>query len=238
MKKLILLCLGLLTAPLLDAAAATAPRGRLLELHSCRVYAGGCLVSSEATLGGRYLLRVWDFTAGSYAGVDFAGLKVALLQTASENLAENSAQPTDAVIYLPEAASANQRASLLAWLKSNQPDLNRQTLHTRAAPMQFTREGMTARFTAGEAIAVEIASLESCQMGGCGEQLWYRPRTASAFFTVGVNTRSQIHEPLLKLRWEDGGKPTIFLARFGEPTLAKNLYVSTADFCGTGGALF
>jgi hypothetical protein len=238
MKKLILVCLGLLTLALPDAFASNAPRGRFLELHSCRVYAGGCLVSSESTLDGRYMLRVWDFAEGAFGGSDFQGLQVALLQTGSENLAEKSTQPTDTVIYHPESASAKQRASLLAWLKSTLPALNQQTTHTRVAPLRFTRDGLTSCFTAGNLITVKVATLESCPMGGCGEQLWYRPRTPSTFFTVGVNARSQVQEPLLKLHWEDGGKATVFLARFGEPTLVKNLYVSTADFCGTSGTLF
>ncbi|HVV71875.1 MAG TPA: hypothetical protein VHI52_10310, partial [Verrucomicrobiae bacterium] len=45
--------------------AATVPRGTLIELHSCELYAGGCIVSSESTLGGRYMLRAWNFSGGT-----------------------------------------------------------------------------------------------------------------------------------------------------------------------------
>jgi hypothetical protein len=238
MKKLTILIVGLSWLALHDGAAAISPQGRLLELHSCQVYAGGCVVSSEATLGGRYMLRVWDFTQGDYAGANFAGLQLAVLQTSPENLAERSAEPADTVVYLPESASACQRASLVAWLKANEPEIKSAELRTRLVPMHFTREGLSTAFTAGDYVSLTVAPLESCRLGGCGEKLWYNPRTLASVFTVGVNTHSQVREPWLRLKWDDGGKPTVFLARFGVPTPAQNLYVSTADFCATSGTLF
>ena len=55
--------------------AVDSPRGSLLELHSCELFAGGCIVSSEATLDGRYMLRAWNFSGGSFAGIELGGLK-------------------------------------------------------------------------------------------------------------------------------------------------------------------
>ena len=52
--------------------AAEMPQGELLELHSCQLYIGGCIASSEAMQDGQYLLRVWSFSAGSYEGSPFA----------------------------------------------------------------------------------------------------------------------------------------------------------------------
>jgi hypothetical protein len=72
---------------LCPAFADDQPRGSLMEVHSCELYAGGCVVSSEATLGGRYMLRAWNFSGGSFAGSDLAGLQVALLESSSDNLA-------------------------------------------------------------------------------------------------------------------------------------------------------
>ncbi len=40
------------------------PHGDLLELHSCQLYIGGCIASSESPQDGKYLLRVWNFTGG------------------------------------------------------------------------------------------------------------------------------------------------------------------------------
>ncbi len=213
------------------AQAVEAPHGSLLEVHSCEVYAGGCVVSSEATLGGRYLLRAWNFDGGSFVGADFAGFQVAVLQTANENLAVPGSGPGRAVVYLPESADAAQRAALLAWVKESQPGLAKAGLETRMVPLQFEQNGVGVSFSAGKFVSVKTASLETCESGACGEALWYTPRTPTSVFTVVVDRSSAINEPLLSLKWDDAAKRNTFLARFGDrPNHA--LYVSAADLCG------
>lgn len=230
MKTVVALLVGL-AAMVACAWAADAPRGSLLELHSCEVYAGGCVVSSEATLGGRCLLRAWKFAGGSFANTDFAGLEVALLQVASENLAAPHAGPGQAVVYLPESASAAQRDALAAWLRESQPGLKNVRLQTRVAPLRFEQDGAGTSFSAGKFAQVRTASLETCESGACGEALWYTPRAPTTAFTVVADRSSRIEEPLLGLKWGDAGKRNAFLARFGDGP-NKALYVSAADLCG------
>jgi len=233
MKKLTVVsmavCSGLFLSP---AWAADAPRGNLLELHSCELFAGGCVVSSQATLDGRYMLRAWDFTDGTFAGADLAGLKLAVLQSSSQNLAADEAAADQTIVYLPQAASKDQRKALLAWLQSSQPGFKAARLQTRIAPLSFTKEAANYTFSAGTYISVSTASLESCQKGGCGESLWYTPRSETSMFTVALDRTSDINEPLLKLRWHDAGQRSVFLAKFGETVPGKNNFVTTADLCG------
>ena len=238
MKRIIFFLTGFLGLALPHAFAGAAPRGSLLELHSCEVYAGGCVVSSEATQGGRYMLRVWDFSAGDFNGADFKGLQVAVLQASPDNLAAPDSQSGDAVVYLPLTASAGQRDALLAWLKSSQTDFRPAKLQTRVVATQFTRSDKGYAFSAGDRISVKTASLESCPMGSCGEALWYQPRSTTTLFTVAVNSASHVTEPLLKLKWDDSGRRTVFLAKFGQSAPVKNLYVSLDELCGSAKALF
>jgi hypothetical protein len=238
MKRAISLVTGLIGLALPHAFAGDLPRGSLLELHSCEVYAGGCVVSSEATQGGRYMLRVWDFSAGEFNGADLKRLQLAVLQASPDNLAAPDSQSGDAVVYLPQTATAGQREALLAWLKSSQTDFHPARLQTRIVSTQFTRSDKGYAFSAGDQISVKTASLESCPMGGCGEALWYQPRSVTTLFTVAVNSASHVTEPMLKLKWDDSGRRTVFLARFGQSTPAKNLYVSLDELCGSAKALF
>jgi hypothetical protein len=236
MTKVTFLLAGL-TCYLGNSALATEPpRGSLLELHSCELYAGGCVVSSEETLDGRYMLQAWNFTAGSFAGTDLAGLNVALLQASSDNLASSKAKPGQAVAYLPQGATQAQREALLAWVKSQQPGLTR--IQTRTVPLKLGTRGDSYFVAAGTYLSVATAPLESCDNGSCGESLWYSPRSANTVFSVAVNHSSTANEPLLKLEWKDGGKRSVFLAKFGEPGAGRNVYVTTADLCGTKGNLF
>src|SRR5713226_2067810 len=82
--------------------------GDLLELHSCQLYIGGCIASSESPQDGRYLLRVWNFTGGSHHGTSLRGLQVALLEVADENLAIDGTKPNAAMAYLPQSAASAQ----------------------------------------------------------------------------------------------------------------------------------
>src|ERR1051325_7450957 len=83
-----------------QALPPDAPRGNLIELHSCELYAGGCTVSSEAVQGGHYLLQVWDVRGGAWQGVDLTGLKAAVFSTSGDNLAEANTRADRALVYL------------------------------------------------------------------------------------------------------------------------------------------
>jgi hypothetical protein len=238
MRKSVLIVTGFAALSLTTLFAADQPRGQLLELHSCELYAGGCTVSSEEPLDGRYMLRAWNFSGGSFAGVDLAGLRLAVLQSSAANLAEPKTDPGQAVVYFPDSATSSQREALLAWLKAAQPELSRVKLQTRAVALEFASDTQGCTFSAGDAVSVKTASLESCDRGNCGEALWYTPRTATTVFTVAVDRASRVSEPSLKVKWTDAGKRSIFLAKFGDAREAKNVYVTSADLCGPTGKLF
>jgi hypothetical protein len=217
---------------------AAAPRGTVMELHSCELYAGGCTVSSESTTGGRYMVRAWNFTGGSYAGVDLAGLRLALLQSSSENLAASKADPGQSVVYLPRTCTQAQREALLSWLHAEQPGLDTKSIRTRNVTLAFMNEKDGCRFSAGDFVSVRTASLESCDTGACGESLWYTPQSPTALFTVAVDQASRVEEPLLGIKWVDSGKRSVFLGRFDGDAPAREAYVTAADLCGPTGVLF
>jgi hypothetical protein len=184
------------------------------------------------------MLRAWQFTGGSYAGTSLNGLCVAALQSApSENLAAPDSRSGDAVVYLPQSATKAQRDTLLAWLKSSQPDFKPTQLQIQTVPLSFTKQGGSCALTAGKGISVSTAPLETCETGACGEALWYSPRSLTSVFAVEVARSSHVTEPLLKLQWTDAGKRSVFLGRFGDST-AQNQYVTTSELCAPNGRLF
>jgi hypothetical protein len=237
MKRLTLLLTGVIGLTL-NSFAAESPRGTLLELHSCEVYAGPCMVNSEAVQEGRYMVRVWDFTGGSHQGTDLAGLRVAVLQCSPDNLAAADSQSGDAVVYLPDTTTPAARDALLAWVKTSQKDFQPTRIQTRVAPLHLTKSVQGYEFSAGDFVSMKTTALDSCPMGGCGEMLWYQPRSATSVFTVAVTQSTQVNEPLLKLKWNSGNNRSLFLARFGGEETAKNMYVSLAELCGPTKAVF
>jgi hypothetical protein len=237
MKFAYLICICCLLGR--PAIAQNQPRGSFLELHSCELYAGGCIVSSEATQGGRYMLRAWIFTGGTVQGTDLTGVSVAALQASSDNLAESKSSPGQVIVYLPANARPDQRAALLSWFKSSQADFaGIRDFQTRVVPLQFGRSATGYSLQAGDFVSLQTAPLESCASGACGEALWYTPRSQSSVFTVAVDRSSSVHEPFLKLTWKDAGRPSLFLGKFGEDGPAQNLFVSSGELCGGNRSLF
>ncbi|HUJ08961.1 MAG TPA: DUF1326 domain-containing protein [Verrucomicrobiae bacterium] len=211
--------------------AEQAPHGELLELHSCQLYIGGCIASSEATQEGHCLLRVWSFTDGSCNGVSLDGLQVGLLEIGKQNLAYQNTRPSAAVVYLPQSATPAQNAALLDWLRKANRELRDIRLQTRAVPMQITHAGKTTIFDAGHAIHFQAHPFTPCGLISCGESLWYTPRSQMNSYTVGVTSESVVREPLLALTWIDHGKNNVFEGRFGEGTTSQAAFVAPALVC-------
>src|SRR5436190_11300275 len=138
MKKTSFFVFGI-AALAFSSVLAEQPRGTLLELHSCELYAGGCVVSSEATLDGRYMLRAWNFTGGQFAKENLSGLQLAVVQCSGENLAAEQTTAERAMVYLPKNATDSQRAALLSWLKANASDVTGANLQTRIVPLKFSK---------------------------------------------------------------------------------------------------
>ncbi len=182
------------------------------------------------------MLRAWEFEAGRFAGAELKGLRVAVLQTSADNLAAEGTKAAHSVVYLPEGASRQQREALSAWVNSTLPELG--SIQSRVVPLRFDASEKGCSFSADGFVSVRVASLDDCPTGGCGESLWYEPRSTATVFTVALDRSSRVNEPLLGLRWEDAGKRNLFLAKFGDPVAARNVYVSLADLCGPSGRLF
>jgi hypothetical protein len=173
------------------------------------------VVNSEVNQAGNYALRVWQFDQGSLNGVSLRGLTVALLEKSDENLADRG-NASDAVAYLPPGLSSAQRAALLSWARQGTA-AKLDDAHVKIAPLQVDFADQQVRFSAGTEMTFAGGVPEACPVGSCGEMLWYQPRVASSSFVVDQLGQSNIVEPLLALRWEDHGRRTLFVGRFGDP---------------------
>ena len=185
-------------------------------MHDCELIAGGCIASSESTLGGRSLLRVWNFEKGVHAGQDFTGLKVALLQVAKANLSFPTTLPTGSVIYLPPEASQEQRLALVDWLKTMHPKISAGTVQEKMAPIEISGSGETVSLKIGQSIALETQSLVASGPEHCAGMLWHSPRSPMNSFNVLLNRKSTVREKGLKLAWNNHLAKSVFIGSFGK----------------------
>jgi Protein of unknown function (DUF1326) len=195
--------------------ASAVPSGEVIELHACELYTGGCTASAQSTLGGRSLLRIWSFDNGVVDGIDIHGLRIAALEVADKNLALAGTRAGAAVIYVPAQASETQRRVLVSWLKKQNPELASADVTEKITDVALSRKGSVVSARVGDHITLRTRAIEHCDAGGCGEALWYTPRSNTGEFTVLVNDQLSLREPAVSLVWKESGVRSVFLARFG-----------------------
>src|SRR5262244_235689 len=118
MKRLSLtLALVSLTASSLWAGGSGVT-GRYAEARTAEVFAGGCVMNSEAGTAGRQAVLAWKVDRGAFNGVPLDGLSVVAAVNADTNLGirEIGGQQaaTKAAVYVDKRATVPQQAALIA----------------------------------------------------------------------------------------------------------------------------
>ena len=210
MKTYVLFC-SLFVA--LQACFGAEPSGEFLELHSCDLYTGGCTASSECTLLGRQLFRVWSIQHGTWNNENLADLKVALLEVGSVNLAEKGAVGEKAEIIVPEGLEPARKEALVSWVTS-QGTIPVSTRVVKAA-ISYHRTGCVADVAVGDSISLSTTAIGKCSSGACGQALWYEPGAKHCSVEVVASRVSKIRDSSLDFLWTDHDRPDVFLASFG-----------------------
>ena len=211
MKTSILFCSFFVT---LQACFGVEPFGEFVELHSCDLYTGGCTASSESTLLGRQLFRVWSIRQGTWENQDLAGLKVALLELGSVNLGEKGAFVENAEIFVPKGLPTAQKEALLSWVTSQ--GIASASTRVVEAEIIYQRSGRaTANVAVGDSISLSTMAIGKCSSGACGQALWYEPQVNHSSFEVVASRVSIIRDSSLNFLWTDHDRPNVFLASFG-----------------------
>jgi hypothetical protein len=191
---------------------AVEPSGEFVELHSCDLYTGGCTASSESTLLGRQLFRVWSINQGTWDDQDLTGLKIALLEVGSENLAEKGAAAEKAKIFVPKGLVPAQKRALLSWVATQ--GIAPSSTSVVEADITYQRSGAEAEVAVGN-ISLSTMPIGKCSSGACGQALWYEPQINHSSFEVVASRVSKIYDSDLNFLWTDHDRPNVFLSHFG-----------------------
>jgi hypothetical protein len=192
---------------------AVEPSGEFVELHSCDLYTGGCTASSESTLLGRQLFRVWSINQGTWGDQDLTGLKIALLEVGSENLAEKGATAEKAEIFVPKGLVPAQKRALLSWVATQ--GIAASSTPVVEADITYQRSGAEAEVAVGDIVSLSTMAIGKCSSGACGQALWYEPQINHSSFEVVASRVSKIHDSNLNFVWTDHDRPNAFLSHFG-----------------------
>ena len=221
------LAMLLLAAPLAAADGPTstrrldtgAPRvtGTYVEARTAEVFAGGCIMNSEAETMGKQAVLAWRVDQGRVDGVAIDGLSVVAALSGTHNLGMREMggeAPTEvkALMYVDARATAAQRDALVRMARTAIGDLAIRVVDVQAVPIAFERTHHTAAVSAGDAQLQVEAHIHHDP--SCGAMQWFHPLSRGADAEVGL-TRNQVFSgQALGTRWSQVDKRSAFVGTF------------------------
>lgn len=218
------LTIALAAAPALAADSAKAPvavaptvSGTYVEARTAEVFAGGCIMNSEAETMGRQAVLAWRVDRGQVSGVSIDGLAIVAALSGTHNLGMREMggeAPTlvKALLYVDERASAAQRDALVSMATTAIGDLAVRVVDVQAVPIAFERTHHAASVLAGDAQLQVEAHIHHDP--SCGAMQWFHPLSRGAEAEVGLTRNQAFTGQALGTRWSQIDKRSAFVGTF------------------------
>ena len=216
MKKLIataaFVALGLATV----SARGVTVRGTYVEARTAEVFAGACVVNSEAGMGGREALLAWKVDRGRFNGVALDGLAVVAAVAADENLGVHEIGGATAhgraVLYVDARASAAQRKALAAMAKTLARDTVGAVIAETPAAIEFA-SGPHAITVSAQNVKLAVQK-HLDHDPTCGNKQWFHPLAQVEAAEMGATDENAFSGPALGRKWSDPNKRSGFFGTF------------------------
>jgi hypothetical protein len=205
----------------LAAGAAAGARdtisGEYVEARTAEVFAGGCVMNSEAETMGRQAVMAWRIERGSYQGVQLDGLAVVAAVNGDRNLGMREMggelpQHVRAALVVDERATASQRSALVAMARDLSRDVIQEVASVTPAPITYWNDQDRIVVSAPDVQLTVNKQLKHDP--SCGAVQWFRPLTTVRQGTLGVAEAHAFSGTSLGSRWSDPNKRSAFFARF------------------------
>lgn len=199
------------------AAAAPTVSGIYVEARTAEVFAGGCVMNSEAETMGKQAVLAWHIDRGVVDGVSVDGLSVVTALSGTHNLGMREMggeAPTEvkAIVYVDQRANAAQRGALLTMARTASSDLAIRVVDVQAVPITFDRTHHGAEVTAGDAMLKVEAHIHHDP--SCGAMQWFHPLSRGAEAEVGLTRTQAFTGQALGSRWRQVDKRSAFVGTF------------------------
>ena len=215
------LVLTVAAALAISATLSADDRGRItgqyVEARTAEVFAGGCIMNSEAETMGRQALMAWRITSGVFDGVNLEGLTVAAAVAGDRNLGMREMggeEPTavNAVITVDPRATAAQRDALVRLVRELSNGLITHVVRVDVAPVRFA--------TSQNYVEVSVPNMqltvnkEMKHDPSCGAMQWFKPFTPMADAAMGVAEAHEYSGQGLGTKWSAPNKRSAFFGTF------------------------
>jgi hypothetical protein len=206
--------LVLLAAP---AFAASPLRGEYVEARTAEVFAGGCIMSSQAETMGKTAVLAWHVTQGVYDGQTLDGLSVVAAVSGDRNLGireigGEAPSHVRAVIYVDDRATPAARKALVKMADELSRGLISEVVEVKSAPVRFDSSAHAVDVAAGDASLSVTKHMHHDP--SCGATRWFTPFTRLESATMGVTEVLSYSGHELDTRWSDPHKRSSFYGEF------------------------
>ena len=216
---LLLGALGALCASgALGAAEKTRITGDYVEARTAEVFAGGCIMNSEAETMGRQAIMAWKITSGSFEGVALDGLTVAAAVAGDRNLGMREMggeEPTavKAIITVDPRATPQQRDALVRFVRAMSRGLITQVVRVDTAPIKFATSQNYIEVSVPESMQLTV-NKEMKHDPSCGAMQWFKPFSTLEHSAMGVAEAHSFSGQGLGTKWSAPDKRSAFFGTF------------------------
>ena len=208
--------LGVASASVLAGANGTLS-GSYVEARTAEVFAGGCIMNSEAETVGRQAVMAWKIDRGSYRGVRLDGLAVMAAVNGDRNLGMRemggeAPQLVEAAIVVDARANEAQREALVAMARDLSKHVVKDVVSVTAAPITYWSDAERIAIAAPQ-VQLTVNKVMTHDPS-CGAMQWFRPLTTIQQGTMGVAEAHAFSGSALGTRWSDPNKRSAFFATF------------------------
>ncbi len=219
MKPLLVIAALVISAASLSADDTGRITGEYVEARTAEVFAGGCIMNSEAETMGRQALMAWRITSGSFDGVALDGLTVAAAVAADRNLGMREMggeAPTmvKAVITVDPRANAAQQDALVKLVRELSKGLITHVVRVDVAPVRFATSQNYVEVSVPDNDMLLTVNKEMKHDPSCGAMQWFTPFTKLADAAMGVAEEHSFEGDGLNTKWSAPNKRSAFFGTF------------------------
>jgi hypothetical protein len=204
--------------PAMAGSATPALTGDYVEARTAEVFAGGCIMSSEAETIGRQAVMAWRINRGALDGVTLDGLAVVAAVSGDRNLGIREiggSAPTrvDAAIIVDVRATPAQRDALVALVRRASEGLIDRVVEITPSPIRFEADGHLVRVETDTAKLTVQRHIHHDP--SCGAMQWFHPLASVDDAVVGLTDVNAFSSGVLGVKWSDPHRRSGFVGTFG-----------------------
>ena len=203
----------------MSAAERGSIRGDYVEARTAEIFAGGCIMNSEAETAGRQAVLAWRITSGSVDGVRLDGRAVVAAVAGDRNLGMREMggeepQVVRAVLTVDPGTTDAERRALVRLARELSGGLITEVVRVDVAPIRFDTTADHIDVSTPDVVTLSI-NKEMVHDASCGAMQWFKPfssgLTQSAMGTADAHAFAGTG---LGSRWSAPNKRSAFWGRF------------------------